>query len=72
MLNADSDATDEAGTTRISLAIRDRIGYSRELLLHQARTSKWPLRGMVGLAKYVSSSEGSPLVEVALRLMWMS
>jgi len=33
-LNADSDATDEAGATKASLAIRDRVGYSSALLLH--------------------------------------
>jgi len=51
-LNADSDATDEAGATKASLAIRDRVGYSSALLLHQPRISKNPsLRGMAGFDK---------------------
>ena len=37
VLNADSDATVEAGTANISLAIRLNVGYSAELICHHAK-----------------------------------
>ena len=37
VLNLDSDATIEAGTTNISLSIRLNVGYSAELICHHAK-----------------------------------
>jgi len=51
ILKADSDVTVDAGTAKTSRAIWERVGYSTELLFHQASMSKVSLQGIGGFVK---------------------
>jgi hypothetical protein len=68
VLKADSDATVEAGTAKTSRAIFESVGYSLELLFHQDSMSTVSNLGIVFFFKYVSSSEGTSVIEDALLL----
>jgi hypothetical protein len=53
--------------------MRERVGYSVEMLFHQASISKELLRGTVGFAKYISSSSSEAmLVEDVVLLKYSS
>jgi len=71
VLNADSDAIVEAGTANISLAIRLNVGYSSELICHQARILNCSLRWIGTFDKYDSrtGSKGNMLVPTCQRIM---
>ena len=66
VLNVDSDATVEARTANISLAIRLNVGYSAELICHRARILNYSLRRIGTFDKYVSSSMEASFVDWAL------
>ena len=51
VLKADSEATVEIGTTKISLATCCKTGYLIPLVLHQARISKLAALGKTGSSK---------------------
>ena len=54
ILKADSDVTVDAGTTKTSRAIWERLGYSTELLFHQASMRKSGILNWVTQLKWSS------------------
>jgi hypothetical protein len=68
VLKADSGATVVEGSAKTSRDIFESVGYSIKLLFHQESMSKVSVLGIVFLFKYVSSLEGTSVIEDALLL----